>query len=77
MNTTDPSNEHSISSDRAAARFVTAARVLSQRGSVRESRTRRQLDLASEQGAGQGQLAYVRIRTARNLATVLFLAGVA
>jgi hypothetical protein len=66
-------NRDQAASDNAAARSVTAARVVS----VRAFRKQRLLDLAAEQGAGQGQLAYVRVRKARTLALALFLAGAA
>lgn len=67
------SNDASTTSDRAAARAATAARVMS----VRAYRKSRVLDLVAEQGTVQGMLAYDRIRKARTLATVLFLAGAA
>jgi hypothetical protein len=66
-------NRYQAASDHAAARSNTAARVMS----VRAFRKQRLLDLAAEQGAEQGELAYVRVRKARSLALVLFLAGAA
>lgn len=70
MHTTTTSQ---TASDNAAARSVTAARVVS----VKELRQRLQLERAAAQGAAQGALAHRRIAKARTLAIVAFLYGAA
>jgi hypothetical protein len=69
---TTPIHSQTVS-DNAAARSVTAARVVS----VRELRRRLQLARAAAQGEAQGVLMQRRIAKARTLAIVAFLYGAA